>query len=126
VMQPNSAGTSLQLGKLYDYDIILLDLAVPDTEGYKLLQQLRAARVRTPILILSGRGELDEKVKFLRFGADDFLTKPRQVFRLLRGLKQDGARPGSSPPPPFGAPSNGSAASGPGSASSGRSAHRRH
>ena len=67
---------SLLLGKLYDYDIILLDLTVPEIEGYKLLQQLRAARVRTPILILSGRGELDEKVKFLRFGADDFLTKP--------------------------------------------------
>jgi two-component system, cell cycle response regulator CtrA len=67
---------SLVLGKLYDYDIILLDLTVPDIEGYKLLQQLRAARVHTPILILSGRGELDEKVKFLRFGADDFLTRP--------------------------------------------------
>jgi two-component system, cell cycle response regulator CtrA len=67
---------SLLLGKLYDYDIILLDLTVPDIEGYKLLQQLRAARVRTPILILSSRSELDEKVKFLRFGADDFLTRP--------------------------------------------------
>ena len=67
---------SLLLGKLYDYDIILPGLAEPDSEGYRLLQQLRAARVRTPILILSGRGELDEKVKFLRFGADDFLTRP--------------------------------------------------
>lgn len=67
---------SLLLGRLYDYDIILLDLTGPDIEGYKLLQQLRAARVYTPILILSGCGELDEKVKFLRFGADDFLTKP--------------------------------------------------
>jgi two-component system, cell cycle response regulator CtrA len=67
---------SLQLGKLYDYDIILLDLTVPDIEGYKLLQQLREAHVRAPILILSGRGELDEKIKFLRFGADDFLTRP--------------------------------------------------
>ena len=67
---------SLVLGQFYDYDIILLDLTVPDIEGYKLLQQLRAARVRTPILILSGCGELDEKVKFLRFGADDFLTRP--------------------------------------------------
>jgi len=67
---------SLVLGQFYDYDIILLDLTVPDIEGYKLLQQLRAARVRTPILILSGRGELDEKVKFLRFGADDLLTRP--------------------------------------------------
>ena len=67
---------SLLLGKLYDYDIILLGLTEPDTEGYRLLQQLRAARVRTPILILSSRSELDEKVKFLRFGADDFLSRP--------------------------------------------------
>ena len=67
---------SFLLSRLYDYDIILLDLRVADNEGYKLLQQLRSAGVRTPILILSDRGELDEKVKFLRFGADDFLTKP--------------------------------------------------
>src|SRR5215469_18880591 len=66
----------LLLGRLYDYDIILLDLKVPDIEGYKLLQQLRAARVCTPTLILSDRGGLDEKVKFLRSGPDDFLTKP--------------------------------------------------
>jgi len=62
--------------RLYDYDIILLDLKVPDIEGYKLLQQLRAGQVQTPTLILSDRGGLDEKVKFLRFGAEDFLTKP--------------------------------------------------
>src|SRR6516225_10515657 len=67
---------SFLLSRLYDYDIMLLDLRVADGEGYKLLQQLRAAGVRTPILILSDRSELDEKVKFLRFGADDFLTKP--------------------------------------------------
>ena len=67
---------TLLLCRHYDYDIILLDLKVPDIEGYKLLQQLRAAQVQTPTLILSDRGGLDEKVKFLRFGADDFLTKP--------------------------------------------------
>ena len=67
---------SFVLSKFYDYDIILLDLAAPDTGSYKLLQQLRAAGVRAPILIVSQRGELDEKVKFLRSGADDFLTKP--------------------------------------------------
>ena len=70
------AQDSLLLDRLYDYDIILLDVAASGIEGYKLLQQLRAARVRTPILILSDRGDLDEKVKLLRFGADDFLTKP--------------------------------------------------
>lgn len=67
---------SFVLSKFYDYDIILLDLRVPDIGGYTLLQQLRAAGVRAPVLIVSQRGEIDEKVKFLRSGADDFLTKP--------------------------------------------------
>jgi DNA-binding response OmpR family regulator len=44
----------LEVGKLYDYDIILLDLMLPDIDGYEVLRRLRAARVRTPILILSG------------------------------------------------------------------------
>jgi len=68
----------LEIGKLYkdDYDIILLDLMLPDIDGYEMLRRLRAARVRTPILILSGLGELDHKLKGLGFGADDFLTKP--------------------------------------------------
>jgi two-component system cell cycle response regulator CtrA len=67
---------NLLLDRLYDYDIILLHLMVPDIEGCKLLQKLRAARVNTPILILSDRGDVDEKVKFLRSGADDVMTRP--------------------------------------------------
>ena len=66
----------LEIGKLYDYDIIILDLMLPDIDGYEVLRRLRAARVTTPILILSGLGELDHKIKGLGFGADDFLTKP--------------------------------------------------
>ena len=66
----------MEIGKLYDYDIILLDLMLPDIDGYEVLRRLRAARVRTPILILSGLAELDHKIKGLGFGTDDFLTKP--------------------------------------------------
>src|ERR1700739_4201487 len=66
----------LEIGKLYDYDIILLDLMLPDIDGYEVLRRFRAARVTTPILILSGLGELDHKIKGLGFGADDFVTKP--------------------------------------------------
>jgi two-component system cell cycle response regulator CtrA len=66
----------LQQGKLYDYDIIVLDLLLPDMDGYEVLRRLRAARVRTPVLILSGLDTLNDKVKGLGFGADDFLTKP--------------------------------------------------
>src|SRR5499433_1130115 len=63
----------LEIGKLYDYDIIVLDLMLPDIDGYEVLRRLRAARVDTPILILSGLGELDNKLKGLAFGADDYL-----------------------------------------------------
>jgi two-component system cell cycle response regulator CtrA len=66
----------LEIGKLYDYDIILLDLMLPDIDGYEVLRRLRAARVNTPVLILSGLSELDNKLKGLGFGADDYLTKP--------------------------------------------------
>ena len=66
----------LEIGKIYDYDIIILDLMLPDMDGYEVLRRLRAARVKTPILILSGLAELDNKLKGLGFGADDYMTKP--------------------------------------------------
>ncbi len=66
----------IDLGKLYDYDIILLDLNLPDMHGYDVLKKLRLSKVNTPILILSGMVELENKVKGLGFGADDYLTKP--------------------------------------------------
>jgi two-component system cell cycle response regulator CtrA len=66
----------LEIGKLYDYDIIILDLMLPDMDGYEVLRRFRAGRIKTPILILSGLTELDAKIKGLGFGADDYLTKP--------------------------------------------------
>ncbi len=66
----------IEIGKLYDYDIILLDLMLPDMDGYEVLKKVRQARVKTPILILSGLSELDAKIKGLGYGADDYVTKP--------------------------------------------------
>ena len=66
----------IDLGKLYDYDIILLDLNLPDISGYEVLRKLRVAKVKTPILVLSGMSSIEDKVKGLGFGADDYLTKP--------------------------------------------------
>src|SRR3712207_7514780 len=60
----------VDLGKLYDYDIILLDLNLPDMSGYEVLRSLRVAKVKTPILILSGMAGIEDKVKGLGFGAD--------------------------------------------------------
>ena len=66
----------VDLGKLYDYDIILLDLNLPDMSGYEVLRSLRVAKVKTPILILSGMAGIEDKVRGLGFGADDYMTKP--------------------------------------------------
>ena len=66
----------VDLAKLYDYDLILLDLALPDMHGHDVLRQLRLAKVETPILILSGSDDTESKIKGFGFGADDYLTKP--------------------------------------------------
>ncbi len=66
----------VDLGKVYEYDLIVLDLDLPDISGYDVLKQLRMARVNTPVLILSGEVDIEAKVKTLGYGADDYLTKP--------------------------------------------------
>jgi two-component system, cell cycle response regulator CtrA len=66
----------LKLALSHEHDIILLDLNLPDMSGYEVLRSLRATRVKTPVLILSGLAGIDNKVKGLGFGADDYLTKP--------------------------------------------------
>lgn len=77
----------LEIGKLYDYDIILLDLMLPDITGYEVLRRLRNAKIRTPILILSGLSGLDDKIKGLGFGADDYLTKPFDKRELIARIQ---------------------------------------
>ena len=66
----------VDLGKIYDYDIILLDLTLPDISGYEVLRSLRLAKVATPVLILSGLASIEDKIKGLGLGADDYLSKP--------------------------------------------------
>ena len=66
----------IDLARLYDYDLILLDLNLPDMTGHEVLRQLRNARIATPILILSGSDDTESKLKGFGFGADDYMTKP--------------------------------------------------
>jgi two-component system, cell cycle response regulator CtrA len=80
----------LDLGKLYDYDIILLDLNLPDMHGYDVLKKLRTAKVQTPVLILSGISEMDSKVRSFGFGADDYelVARIHAVVRRSKGHSQ--------------------------------------
>ncbi len=77
----------LEIGKLYDYDIIVLDLMLPDMDGLEVLRRLRDARVETPVLILSGQTEAETKVKGLGSGADDYLTKPFDKAELMARIQ---------------------------------------
>ena len=73
----------VDLGKIYDYDLILLDLSLPDMSGLEVLRQLRVGKINTPIMILSGSAEIDTKVKTLGNGADDYMTKPFHKDELI-------------------------------------------
>ena len=77
----------LEIGKLYDYDLIILDLLLPDMDGFEVLRRLRAANVQTPVLILSGLSEPDHKIKGLDIGADDYLTKPFDKDELIARIQ---------------------------------------
>jgi len=66
----------IDLGKIYDYDIILLDLNLPDMSGFDVLRSLRVSKIKAPILILTGLDTIEDKVRGLGFGADDYITKP--------------------------------------------------
>ena len=73
----------IDLSKVYDYDIILLDLNLPDMSGFEVLRSVRLSRVRTPVLIISGLAGVEDKIKGLGFGADDYMTKPFHKNELL-------------------------------------------
>ena len=78
---------ALELARHYDYDIIILDLMLPDIEGFEVVRRLRTNRNDTPILILSGLTRPAAKVKGLSLGADDFITKPFDRAELLARIQ---------------------------------------
>jgi two-component system cell cycle response regulator CtrA len=77
----------VEIGRIYDYDIILLDLMLPDIDGYQVLLRLRSAKIKTPVLIISGLSAADHKIKGLGFGADDYLTKPFNRGELIARIQ---------------------------------------
>lgn len=82
--------------KVNAYDLILLDLGLPDGEGLDLVRQVRRAKLMLPILILTARGGLDDRVKGLDAGADDYLVKPFQIPELAARCRALLRRPGAS------------------------------
>ncbi len=72
----DSGEEGIELAKLYDYDLIVLDISLPDIDGYEVLRKLRMAKIETPTLILSGMDGTENKIKGFGCGADDYLTKP--------------------------------------------------
>src|SRR5437899_1999837 len=82
----------VDLGKLYDYDIILLDLNLPDMSGFEVLRLLRVSKVKTPILILTGLAGIEDKVRGLGFGADDYIETVWVRGDVLREPSEDEAR----------------------------------
>ena len=78
---------ALELSRHYDYDIVVLDLMLPDMEGYEVVRRIRLARNNTPVLILSGLSRPQAKVKGLGMGADDFITKPFDKAELLARMQ---------------------------------------
>jgi two-component system cell cycle response regulator CtrA len=77
----------IDLGKIYDYDIILLDLNLPDLSGFDVLRKLRVSKVKSPVLILSGLVAIEDKIKGLGYGADDYMTKPFHKDELVARIQ---------------------------------------
>ncbi len=87
VDEADTGEEALELVRRYDYDIVVLDLMLPDMDGYDVVRRMRAARIEVPVLILSGLSRPQAKVKGLGAGADDFITKPFDKAELLARMQ---------------------------------------
>jgi len=77
------------LDKLFDnpYDLILLDIMLPRIDGFEVLSEIRKAGIDTPVLMLTAKGEVEEKIKGLDLGADDYLAKPFSLAELMARIR---------------------------------------
>ena len=93
-----SGREAIQFGLMGDFDLIILDLGLPDIDGFDVLEELRGQGVATPIIMLTAKDDVEDKVNGLDIGADDYITKPFSMEELLlrieailrRTVKHDG------------------------------------
>ena len=83
VVVASTGPEGVERGRERDADLIILDLMLPGFDGYRVIRTLRGDGIQTPILVLTARGEESDKVKGLRLGADDYVTKPFGAMELL-------------------------------------------
>jgi DNA-binding response OmpR family regulator len=83
VCESGRGDEGLQMAICQDYDLLLLDLVLPGRNGLEILREVRQTRPTQPVIILSARGEEDDRVEGLRLGADDYVVKPFSVKELL-------------------------------------------
>lgn len=81
------ANEGIYLATTHTYDVIILDIMLADSDGYEVCKQLHAKKVLTPIIILSAKSAIEDKVEFLNIGADDYLTKPFSFDELLARIR---------------------------------------
>src|SRR5260370_4804442 len=79
--------TALELVHGTEYDLVILDLNLPDTDGLSVLEKIRNRKVSPPVLILSARDTVDDRVRGLELGADDYLVKPFAFVELLARVR---------------------------------------
>ncbi len=92
----NDGKGALHMATEYDFDLVLLDLNLPEADGLEVLQGLRAKKPSVPVIVLTSRAKVEDRVKGLDIGADDYLTKPFAYSELsarVRALIRRGVRP---------------------------------
>jgi len=77
---------ALEVSRIYEYDLLILDLMLPDIDGYEVLKTIRSQHMKIPVLVLSGLNSVDDKVRCLALGADDYMTKPFSQDELIARL----------------------------------------